>query len=303
VPTFNSTDTIRDVIRSIERQTFRDFEIIVVDDASTDGTVDLLKREFPWHRVISLPRNLGPAGARNAGIRAARGEWIAFLDGDDVWMPWRLADQFEAVRLFPDAVLICGDIELTPNAAGLSEGSAAESPWSGAGRPREALRVVQLEDFIDENPAPTSTVLARRRAIQQAGGFDEQFRGPEDIDLWMRIAAAGPVVKLKTPLARYQERPGSLSMDQDRFLPQIVRVYEKAFAQGGALHAYCGLRRRAIAGRYVSAAWSYRECGRRGRAFALVLQSWVIWPVRLKIEQKRPLWRIKMLGKIVLNKS
>jgi glycosyltransferase involved in cell wall biosynthesis len=293
VPAFNAVGTIRAAVESILRQTRAVTDVVIVDDASTDGTRELLLKEFARHTLVLLDRNLGPAGARNAGIRKACGEWLAFLDGDDAWLPWRIEEQMNALVGAPDAVCVCGNVTL------LSE------PEPRVVRPGSArsVRDVSLEEFVDSNPAPTSTVLVSRAALAGAGGFDEQFRGPEDIDLWMRIAARGRMLKMDLPVALYREQPGSLCMSQDRFLPEIIRVYDKAFAPGGALYDHRQWRGRAIAGRYVSAAWSYMVCGRRGRALALLLRSWALWPHRLKIEESRPAWRLIMLARILTSRG
>jgi hypothetical protein len=220
----------------------------------------------------------------------ARGKWIAFLDGDDEWLPWRLEAQFHVIGQHPEAVLVCGEVAIMGREEEISH------------RVHRDHREVGLEEFVDENPVPTSTVLARRETILKVGGFDERFRGPEDIDLWMRMAAEGPVWKIRRPLARYREQPGSLSMDPDRFLPNIVAVYEKAFGPDGALAAYRALKRRALAGRYVSAAWSHQVCGRRAQAALLILRSWLLWPGRLKVEEKRPTWRFLILARVLLHR-
>jgi glycosyltransferase involved in cell wall biosynthesis len=293
VPAYKAEGTISEALTSVAAQGFDDLELIVVDDASPDRTAEIVRAEFPAARLIRLPENRGPAAARNAGIAAARREWVAFLDGDDVWLPWRLAAQCEALQANPDAVLFCGDVVL------LGEPTPAAPTPDDV---RRATRRVALEEFVDDNPVPTSSVLVCAESVRRAGGFDERFRGPEDIDLWMRIAAAGPVVKIERPLVRYRERPGSLCMDQDRFLPHIVAVYDKAFGPGGALQTRRRFRRRAIASRYVSAAWSHLVCGRRWRALGLLLRSWLLWPGRLKIEQRRPEWRLIMLARIILNR-
>lgn len=293
IPAYNAAGTIRAALASVERQTVRPLEVIVVDDASTDDTADILRKEYARHTLVFLDRNRGPAGARNAGIRKARGEWLAFLDGDDAWFPWRIEEQMRVLAAAPDAVCVSGNVTLLP-------GDKALPPSHPAGCP---VRDVALEEFLDSNPVPTSTALVRSKSLEEAGGFDEQFRGPEDIDLWMRIAARGRVLKMDMPLALYRERPGSLCMNQDRFLPEIVRVYDKAFASGGALYGQRRWRGRAVAGRYVSAAWSYMVCGRRARALALLLRSWILWPRRLKIEQSRPAWRLIMLARILASRG
>jgi len=296
VPVYNAADTVRAALDSVAAQTVREIEIIVVDDCSTDATAataGAALEALGWKsgRVIKMPHNRGPAAARNAGIRVAQAEWIAFLDGDDAWVPWRLAEQFAALEHHRDAALLCGEVALI--------GSTSLGPPHVVGAAPATL--VPLEDFVDANPVPTSTVLARRTVLEAVGGFDEQFRGPEDIDLWMRVAAAGKIVKINLPLALYREQPGSLSMNAERFLPEILRVYDKAFAAGGALYPFRRWKRRAVAGRYVSAAWTLLMCGQRARAMGWLLRSWLLWPGRLRIEQNRPLWRLLMLGKIALN--
>ena len=213
IPTYNASATVAVALASVAFQTFRDYEVIVVDDASLDGTAELVelwirqcedsangqtqsRGQSPHHRIIRLAVNRGPAAARNAGVAAARGEWIAFLDGDDAWLPCRLATQAEALARYPDAVLVCGELAL-------SRGEAPEDVARRLSDPGTAgARDVPLEDFLESNPVPTSTVLARRAALTAAGGFDPRFRGPEDIDLWMRIAAAGRIVRLAAPDAR-----------------------------------------------------------------------------------------------------
>ena len=190
-------------------------------------------------------------------------------------------------------MLVCGAVSLfdAPSPAAPTDDQA-----------RAALRRVVIEEFIDGNPVPTSTVLVRTDAVREVGGFDELFRGPEDIDLWMRLAAAGPVLKIEWPLVRYRERPGSLSMDPGKFLPEILRVYEKAFGPGGVLWNRRHLRRQTLASRHVSTAWTWLEQGRRGCALRALLRSWVLWPRRLSIEKRHPFWRMILLGKIVLNR-
>jgi hypothetical protein len=292
LPTYNAAATIRTALDSVYSQDYSDFEVLVVDDASRDDTIRVATAYGGRaQRVMRLERNRGPAGARNAGIEGARGEWVAFLDGDDAWLPWRLSSQMAVAAVHPDGDLLCGEVRIM----GEASGGTLKEPGGG-------VRQIAVEEFIDENPVPTSTVLARKAAILRAGGFDERFRGPEDIDLWMRLVSQGAGYKVCKPLALYREKPGSLSMDQDRFLPNILAVYDKAFAPGGALAAYGHLKRRALAGRYVSSCWSYLVCGQRAKALGLLLRSWRLHPGRLRVERTRPAWRLIMLANIVLNR-
>ena len=292
IPAHNNAESLPEAIQSVAAQTWRDLETIVVDDASSDATPAVARdavSRLSNARVVRLPGNRGPAGARNRGMAEAGGDWVAFLDADDAWFPWRLKDQLHALAWFPDAVLFCGRL------AAFEARDAVRVPPE-----RARCRSIRLGDFVDENPVPTSSVLARRDAIERAGGFDERFRGPEDIDLWMRLAPLGELVNLNVPLGRYREKAGSLSMDPDRFLPQILAVYEKAFAPDGVLASRRRLRRRAMAGRYVSCAWTHLACNARGKGLQRLLRSWLIWPGRIKVEEARPTWRFRMLARLLL---
>ena len=248
IPAYKAEHTIAAALDSVLAQAAGSMEVIVVDDASPDATlagVDAWLREHPGGgRLIAMPRNGGPAAARNRGAAEARGEWLAFLDSDDLWLPWRLATQLALAARHPDVDLWCG------GTIGLDCALPEMPPLGGV-----KFRPVSLDDFLVANPVATTTVLLRREAFRKAGGFDEQFRGPEDYDLWMRVAAAGRLAHLDCPLGRYRSETGSLSMDDRKFLPQVLRVVAKAFGMGGVFHDRPGLRNMAVAAQYWSASW------------------------------------------------
>ncbi|MBN1671850.1 MAG: glycosyltransferase [Kiritimatiellae bacterium] len=292
MPAYNAAATIAEALRSVLAQTFRDFEILVVDDASTDGTFDIAQRtvsHYPAARILRLEVNSGPAAARNRGIREAKGEWIAFLDADDAWLPWALEDECRALSFFPDAALLCGDY------VGFSDSDVARVDVG-----KEHCMDIVLRDFIDRTPVDTLTVLARKSVLSRLGGFDEQFRGPEDYELWMRVAAAGRIVKIRAPMARYRAHAGSLSMNSRPFLRESLRVVEKAFGPQGVLHPYRRYRRRRQATLYVEAAWGVWHNGARGCALRWLLCSWLLWPGRIKVEESKPLWRLGLLATILV---
>lgn len=285
IPAYNSSATIGEALDSVAAQTVGDCETIVVDDCSTDDTVPAVERWIAgrkggdggagdprlrnrW-RLVRLDANSGPAGARNRGIAEARGEWLAFLDADDAWLPCRLATQLRAAEAHPEIALWCGravpmeEGEIPAGGrldAGNAEGREAAPAAAGA------VRRIALDEFARHNPVATSTVLVRRQAVSSAGGFDTRFRGPEDYDLWMRVAARFAVALLDVPVARYRYRPGSLSMDDRRFLHEVLGVIEKAFSPQGALAGHGHLRRRAEATQYWNASWMAFNRGSRGGA-------------------------------------
>jgi hypothetical protein len=171
----------------------------------------------------------------------------------------------------PDAALFCaGTVDFA---------RAVPRPGPGEAPPR-CVRL-SLADFAVVNPVLSSSVLARRDALAEAGGFDESFRGPEDYELWMRIAARAPVVKAALPLVRYDDRPGSLSTSDGTFLPQIMRVLDKAYGPGGVLRGI-GPKRRAQACHCLACSWMAAERGRLARAWRLFLRGVALWPFSFK---------------------
>ena len=309
IPTFNSAGTIEEALASVRAQTFTDYEVIVVDDASTDNTVDIARAQLQTpsrsaanartdesppvlhrfsegghHPIIVLPENRGPAAARNAGIAAAKGEWIAFLDGDDAWLPWRLELQVRMTSRYNDIELLCGGVaEMYP------EVPASEMVFEQLG-----VKRLMLNDFAIRNEVATSTVLARKRALEDAGLFDVQFRGPEDYDLWMRVAAIFPVLKIDYPLSQYRHVEGSLSRDDRKFLPAVLRVLDKAYSEGGVLHDISG-KKRAKAYQYLCAAWMAAERGAHATAFRLFFTSFLHWPLSFEPYLRLPWCRTKLL--------
>ena len=243
--------------------------------------------------LLTLPRNSGPAAARNRGIAEAKGEWIAFLDGDDAWLPWRLESQMRALAMFPDAAMICGDVVADWN-------RNIPAPTTTG----ERCSDIALREFVDGNQVSTSAVLVRREVLLKAGAFDERFRGPEDYDLWMRVAADGRIVKMDAVVARYRPRLGSLCMDGRRLLREILKVYAKEFSAGGVLWDMRHLRRRATATRMAAAAWTCMACGERFAAAGLLLRSWLVWPLGIRTKSfDDSFWRLKMLARCLFLRS
>lgn len=183
VPAFNSSKYIREALDSVFAQTFDRYEVIVINDGSldTDALEEELKR-FPTKLSYIKQENRGAAAARNAGLRAARGELVAFLDADDVYVPDFLEKQIELLNrsnadlVFSDAMLF-GDSPL----AGHTFMELQPSRGEVTSESLLSLKVTVL----------TSTVLARKAPIMEVGLFDESLRRGQDFDLWWRLAKAG----------------------------------------------------------------------------------------------------------------
>jgi glycosyltransferase involved in cell wall biosynthesis len=227
VPVYNRANTIRPAVESVLRQTWSDFELIVVDDGSTDGTLAALAAiADPRLRVIASGRNAGAAGARNAGLDAARGTWIAFQDSDDEWLPLKLEKQM-ARLLAPGARWIgayCGLLIL----GGLKDRPGDRLvphywPPSATRRTEGDIRTA----LLGENLVSTQTLVARLDTLRGIGGFDTSLPAIEDWDLALRLAERGPIAFVDEPLVLQRFSPNSLTRDRGRHLAARISLVNK----------------------------------------------------------------------------
>jgi glycosyltransferase involved in cell wall biosynthesis len=189
IPTYNRAGFVPEAIESVLSQSYRNFEVIVVDDGSTDNTSEVLE---PYHDRIRLIQqtNSGVSSARNRGLNEAEGEWVAFLDSDDLWRPDKLAIQTAAAQANPDMVLH------TVNVAVPIEEHAADTSFGHAGvslaKP-EGLIGSPLESILSHRTlAMAQGVMCRKDVVELIGGFDETLSIYEDLDLMCRMALQGP---------------------------------------------------------------------------------------------------------------
>lgn len=212
IPCYNAERYIAATLRSVLAQDIASIEVIVIDDGSRDGSAAVVRTEFPHVRLVEQA-NAGVAAARNHGISLARGEWVAFVDADDIWLPGKLKAQFDAMAAIDGCrmsytawqVWPCQDPE--PSAAYLEQLSAqADDParWSGASGwiyPQLLLDCVVW----------TSTVLAKRSLFTEIGTFDQGLRVGEDYDLWLRASRVTPIHRVARPYALYRTHSSSIT--------------------------------------------------------------------------------------------
>jgi len=192
IPTFNRRHWVREAVASVCAQgaVAGAFQLIVVDDGSTDGTADALTAEFADRlRLVRTPENRGVAAARNLGVAESRGEWIAFLDSDDLWLPDKLALQVRFFEGHPDAE-ICQTGELW-----IRNGDRV-NPCAHHRKPSGDIFTPSLRRCL----VSPSAVMLRRSLFGRTGGFDESLPACEDYDLWLRIARDTPVPLIDQPL-------------------------------------------------------------------------------------------------------
>jgi glycosyltransferase involved in cell wall biosynthesis len=179
IPTFNNADFLVQAIRSVLAQTYQDFEIIVIDDASTDNTEQMLQ-SFAGRICYVRQDRGGPSVARNRGILQARGELIAFLDADDLWRPTKLARQVDYLDRHPEACLVYTDFTRGPQPGSNNQSRLRDF------KPRDPADA--FHSLLEENFIATPTAAVRRSALARSGLFDPTLRGSEDLDLWLRLA-------------------------------------------------------------------------------------------------------------------
>lgn len=279
VPVYNRANLIGRALASIASQTFSDFELIVVDDGSTDAIEQACATvEIPRRRLIRHTQNQGAAAARNTGIKIATGRWLAFLDSDDSWEPDKLARQVASLSNAAPAFRACTTGYRLHRDGQILAISLAMPP---AGFRREILFGCTI--------CPGSTLLVDRRVFDEIGPFDEGFRRLEDWDWLLRFAERYDIVFLPELLTNiYLNRPFAKPEGEDFVLPAIDRLWARHLprlrAQSGP--AYACLR----SSLYVEMAAHMYHSQRPWRAALYVIISLLIYPTR-NAAFFRSLWR------------
>ena len=295
VPSFNTALYLSATLKSVQQQTFRGFEVVMVDDGSTDGTLSIMKDFASCNEnciVIPLQQNQGIVAARNTAIAQARGDYIAMLDGDDIWTPDALAVRVELAQRHPSADVIAtefawfedevpaqpiGRVELGPHAKRAFASSYATNEPTLLNQPFNLVASLHF--------AWTSATLVRRAAMAAIGNFDPTFKGPEDTLLWLRLAQRGAFVFAPQLTAFYRQRPGSLVTLQTKGPKELhyLKVLdwvrkEPGFAPHGSV-----IRRLAAECHHVCVQ-HYRQSGDSAAAFSHALsaiknlpQTWSFW--------------------------
>jgi GT2 family glycosyltransferase len=251
VPTYNRANCLAQAVESVFAQTYGDVEVLLIDDGSTDDTPGLVERRWGAEPRLRYLRqeNRGVSAARNLGLRSARGAYIALLDSDDSWMPWKLEAQLACLAAFPDAGMVWTDMQATDPDGRIVDPRYLRTMYHAyrwftpehlfrTTRPLaqilnpvpDALRTatVRYGDIFSPmlmgNLVHTSTVLLRRTRLEQVGTFDESMRTGEDYDFHLRTCRAGPVAFLDAPAICYQRgRPDQLTRPE--FALQIGRNF------------------------------------------------------------------------------
>ncbi len=221
IPAYNAGKYIRDALDSVLNQTYKEIEIIVVDDGSTDGTQEIVLRHYPSVRYF-FQKNGGVAKARNRALREAQGVWVAFLDADDVWCADKIEKQVAHIETHPGVAWV------VTNQVYFDEiGITGHDPWKG-----ERLFTGDLvKNLFTCSGITPSTIMVKRTVLEEVGYFEEGLRVGEDDNLWMRIAMRHPAAFIDEPLVMYRHTPGSLTSGGEGLFHGIREHIELLYAK------------------------------------------------------------------------
>ena len=246
IPAYNSEKYIAETLTSVLSQAYRPIEIIVVDDGSTDKTAKILKgcqtdktnESSEINLTYIYQQNSGPSKARNTGIKAAKGEYIAFLDADDLWTKTKLEKQVNYMTNNSDVSLVFGDMSVFD-----SKGIIIDSSFKKYGYPQcdEGRKVLNaFENLLERNYISTGTVFLKKGCFNKAGYFDESIRHGEDYDLWLRVSLMYEIGCIPEVLRLKRMHDSNLSKSEESFyrskiyiLDKINRNYSKVIKKRG----------------------------------------------------------------------
>ena len=220
IPTFNHSDFIVETLESVFAQTFQDFEVIVVNDGSPDDTEALLRPYIEGQRIRYLcQENQGVAAARNAGLALAMGEWIAFLDDDDLWPTDKLEWQVACLES-SNALMVGGLCSLF-----------GDSKDRKMLRTSDDFKMFTTPDLFKSNPfgSPGQTLI-RKSALDQIGGFDPSIWGVDDMDLWIRLSKIGEIRRHQKLALFYRVHDANASLHILRMAKNMEAVIRKNVA-------------------------------------------------------------------------
>ncbi|MCX7927272.1 MAG: glycosyltransferase [Candidatus Omnitrophica bacterium] len=294
IPTHNDGKYISEAISSVLEQTYSDFEIVVVDDGSIDNTEIIVHQylnNFPQKIKYFFQKNSGPSAARNKGIREAKGEYIAFLDADDVWLPSKLTIQLSFLESFESIGAVgCGvyDIDESGNIIKVIRGNEITKKMY-------FCRDLIIRNVIGGGP---SGVLIRREVFDKVGLFDESLRGSEDRDMWLRIEEMYEIANIDEPLVKtriysdsYSKNTSLIKINHKKF----IKKYKHKMKTIGILRAYSYT--------YLDAAREYYLVSNSKQAILNAFFAIIIFPWRLDVEDDKYAILFKSLLLVFLRKK
>ena len=267
IPVYNGERFIRRAVDSVLKQTLPPVQIIVVDDGSKDPTREILTTEYGDKVTLICQTNGGPAKARNAGLRVATGEFVAFLDADDFWEPLKLETQLKMLERHPDAVGNYTGLRLVDD----------QGVFMNDCKPVDATTLWPRLRWC--NPGvPPSSVLLRRAVIDKVGDFSERQLGSEDWDFWFRLSEFGRFCTCPEPLTDYRVSSSGLSGNADHMFNDFMKMVDDVLLKGLTGQRRAMWRRRIISYQEFKACLTARAAGDKVKERAYMKRSVMTWP-------------------------
>jgi glycosyltransferase involved in cell wall biosynthesis len=219
IPAYNGEKTIKETIESVLNQTFTDFELIVVNDDSQDSTLDIVNSIGDRRLKVFSYANGGVATNRNRGIKHARGEYIAFLDHDDLWTPDKLESQLKALQENPEAAVAYSWTDY------IDENGQFLNPGTHLSFRGNVYQQLLLTNFVENG----SNILVKTEALQKVGDFDPSITGADDWDFWLRLARHYHFVPVSSPQVLYRQSSHCASNNLIKQETQCLKALNYAF--------------------------------------------------------------------------
>jgi glycosyltransferase involved in cell wall biosynthesis len=221
IPTYNSGAFLREAIQSVLSQTYVDFEVVVVDDGSTDNTESVVHSFGDQVRYVKQ-QNQGAGAARNQGIKRSQGEYVAFLDADDLWLPGKLREQIPLLDRDPELGLVYSDWAVVPEQGEVQPSYLRNQP---------AAAGYVFDELVQCGFILTSGAIVRRSCLDDVGSFDETLSIAQDYDLWLRICYRWKIALVDKPLVIKRNRDGNLSSNLTKTAVERIVLFEKALKE------------------------------------------------------------------------
>jgi glycosyltransferase involved in cell wall biosynthesis len=282
IPAYNCERDLEQTVQSARSQSGCRVEIIIVDDSSTDSTAEVIRSFGDTVKTLRVP-NGGPGIARNVGAALATGEWLAFLDADDLWEPDKLQKQLLLAEQEKTAVVYSN----TRNFGATSD--VDEIRFAEDQLPSGEV----FESLLDDNFVTFSSVVIRRDAFFDVGGFNPRRHAGEDWDLLLRLAEKHRFSVVKEPVTKYRWSEGSFSKRHRFFLKHKLAVVHQAFTTPLGRQLSFMRRHRIVANVWGDSAW-FAAPTARWTAIGWYVRSWLSWPLAL--------WPVKGIAKALIGR-
>ncbi|MCK5311333.1 MAG: glycosyltransferase [Desulfobacteraceae bacterium] len=267
IPTYNRKDIISRAIESVYNQIYKNYEIIIVDDGSTDGTVDYLKEHYNNKIHYVFQKNRGASSARNKGISKAKGKYIAFLDSDDEWVDTKLETQVAFLKKNPEIALLCGKTYRSDNIKKVNTPLTEEITGN-------LFTTLYSHSFVS-----TPTVIVKKEILDQVGAFDLNYKSAEDFDLWLKITHEYKCAFLPDLVAVVNRGDDNLSTDKITLHIHALDILEKHYDKQLIPDR---VYKKAISNSLIALGRNYLTSEQISKAKECFFRSFKLYPFRLR---------------------